>query len=123
MDKKSLQLGMNPSTASGRLVKDILFSLVVETKKDICYHCKEKINREDFSIEHKNPWLDSENPHKLFFDLDNIAFSHLSCNIRASRPSNLPTGKHAKDYQKLWREKNPDKYKSIRKDKYQILGT
>lgn len=45
----------------------------------------EKISRENFSVEHKIPWLDSENPVKLYFDLDNIAFSHLSCNIGAGR--------------------------------------
>ena len=38
------------------------------------------------SIEHKIPWLDSDNPKELFFNLEkNIAFSHLSCNISAAR--------------------------------------
>jgi|JI10StandDraft_1071094.scaffolds.fasta_scaffold10823_6 hypothetical protein len=83
--KKENQLGMNPSTASGRLVKDILYSLVVQTNKDNCHHCGKKINREDFSIEHKVPWLDSEDPQYLFFDLSNIAFSHLKCNTSAAR--------------------------------------
>ena len=94
MDKKHLQLGMNPSTASGRLVKDILFSLIVETKKNICFHCQKEINREDFSIEHKIPWLDSENPIKLFFDLENISFSHLKCNVANARKNKLPCGNY-----------------------------
>ncbi len=76
---------MNPSTASGRLVKDILWSLIVQTNKDNCCKCGEKMTRETFSIEHKIPWLDSENPIELFFDLDNISFSHLSCNISDAR--------------------------------------
>lgn len=85
MNKKSVQLGMNPSTASGRLLKDILFQLVCETGKDKCFHCGEKITRETLSIEHKTPWLDSDDPQGLFFDLDNIAFSHLLCNTKAAR--------------------------------------
>lgn len=45
-----------------------------------------KINTvEELSIEHKTPWLNSNNPKELYFDLNNIAFSHLSCNIGARR--------------------------------------
>ena len=29
------------------------------------------------------PWLDSINPKESFFDINNIAFSHLSCNVGA----------------------------------------
>jgi hypothetical protein len=83
--KKHAQLGMNHGTAQNRLVKDILYKLVVETGKDCCFQCGQKIAREQLSIEHKVPWLDSEDPVKLFFDLDNIAFSHHSCNIKAAR--------------------------------------
>lgn len=87
-DKKKKQLGMNPSTAQSRLVKDILWSLVVRTEQNYCYRCHESMTRETFSIEHKKAWLDSENPIGLFFELDNIAFSHLSCNSTYSRKSN-----------------------------------
>lgn len=92
--KKKDQLGMNPSTAQARLLKDILFKLVVDTNQDNCYHCGEPLDRESFSIEHKVPWLDSENPLDLFFDLNNISFSHLSCNVKASRGSrkDIPHG-------------------------------
>jgi len=37
---------------------------------------------EELSIEHKIPWLN--NSSELFWDLDNIAFSHLICNTRAA---------------------------------------
>ncbi len=81
MDKKQLQLGINPSTASHRLVKDLLFSYV----KDIpCYRCSQPLTRDTFSIEHKEAWLNSDDPLKLFFDLENISYSHLACNVRAS---------------------------------------
>lgn len=84
---KAEQLGMNPSTASHKLVKDILFQLVQETGKDWCFQCGAKIERNNFSIEHKVPWLHSDDPKALFFDLDNIAFSHKECNSLAARPS------------------------------------
>jgi hypothetical protein len=83
--KKALQLGMNPATASGRLVKDTLFRLAVSTGHK-CFQCGEELTRETFSIEHMEPWLDSEDPKGNFFDQGNIAFSHLSCNRAAARP-------------------------------------
>ena len=84
-NKKAEQLGMNPSTASNRLVRDLLYDLVVQTHQHRCYHCGEEIARKDFSIEHKTPWLDSETPLQLFFDRHNIAYSHQSCNYGAAR--------------------------------------
>lgn len=83
--EKNEQLGMNPSTASAKLLKDILFSLILETNKNYCFHCGIKLTRETFSIEHKVPWLHSENPKELFFNLNNISFSHLECNVKAKR--------------------------------------
>jgi len=84
--KKAEQLGMAIGTASNRLRKKILFSLIQETNKDTCFQCGEKIETvDDLSIEHKVPWLDSESPVELFFDLDNISFSHLVCNLRAGK--------------------------------------
>lgn len=90
--KKENQLGMKPGTASGQLRKMILFKFVKELSLDKCYRCKEPItNIEDLSIEHKVPYLDSPNPKKLFFDLENIAFSHLICNGKARRITNRAT--------------------------------
>ena len=83
-EKKSKQLGMNHSTASGRLRKKILFMLIQRLKLDTCFQCKNLIVEvEDLSIEHKKPWLD-EDP-RLFWDMGNIAFSHRSCNSSAAR--------------------------------------
>lgn len=84
-DKKKMQLGMNPSTASGRLVKDVLWKLIVQTGQDTCCKCGEPMSRETFSIEHVVPWLDSEDPVGLYFDLTNISFSHHSCNVGSAR--------------------------------------
>ena len=82
MDKKRLQLGMNPSTANGRLVKDLLWKYIPTA---VCHRCGEAMTRDNFSIEHIKPWLDSDDPIKMFFDLDNITFSHHSCNSSAAR--------------------------------------
>lgn len=85
-NKKNNQLGMNFGTASNRLRKIIMFELIKRLNLDTCYQCGCKIdNANEFSVEHKIPWLDSENASGLFFDLDNIAFSHLKCNSGAKR--------------------------------------
>jgi len=57
--------------------------LVQETNKDDCFVCGEKIDSvAELSIEHKKPWLDVD--ADLFWDLENISFSHRKCN----RPHN-----------------------------------
>ena len=83
--KKREQLGMPFGTASGKLRKSIIFWLVQETKRDMCFRCDTQIvDIDNLSIEHKEDWLDSSDPVELFFSLDNIAFSHLKCNISAT---------------------------------------
>lgn len=85
-DKKAEQLGEPIGTATARLKKSLLFSLAQQLNLTMCYHCgNEILDVDDLSIEHKIPWLDSENPAKLFYDLNNIAFSHLTCNVSAAR--------------------------------------
>jgi len=88
-DEMQRQLGMNPSTAANALRKEVIFSLVKQLNQDICFHCGKKITTvKELSIEHKIPWLHTENPKECFFDLENIAFSHLDCNRRAGRKPN-----------------------------------
>jgi hypothetical protein len=82
--KKNEQLGMDSGTASYRLVKDLLFNYIYDAGI-VCYRCGGELSREDFSIEHKECWLDSDDPVGLFFDLKNIAYSHKSCNYKAKR--------------------------------------
>lgn len=84
-NKKASQLGMNPSTASHRLVKDILWKLLCDSNLDTCFKCGEKMSRDTFSIEHIIPWMDSDDPLGLYFSLDNISFSHLRCNIASAK--------------------------------------
>ena len=87
--KKTAQLGMPIGTATNRLRKKILFKFIQQLNLDVCFQCNESITEIDnLSIEHKIPWLDSNDPIGLFFDLDNIAFSHLSCNVSARKIPN-----------------------------------
>ena len=84
--KKDQQLGMSHGTAVHRLRKTIMFTLIVALKLNICNQCGEIIETErELSTEHVIPWLDSRDPKGLFFDVNNIRFSHLSCNSAASR--------------------------------------
>lgn len=73
---------MKHGTATNRLRKNIMFDLVKKCNLDICYRCKKKIESvNDLSIDHKVDW---ENVSvELFWDLDNIAFSHLKCNTKS----------------------------------------
>ena len=116
---------MNPSTAQHRLVKDILWKLIVQTNNHICCKCGKVMTRETFSIEHLIPWLDSDNPIELFFDLDNISFSHLSCNMKDSRRPNKREDrasyileKRQKNTQRARERYTPEK----RKLKYETTG-
>lgn len=125
--KKREQLGMDDSTASHKLRKLILFSLVQQTGQDICFRCQTKIETvEELSIEHKVPWLDSSNPIRVFFDLNNIAFSHLRCNIANRRKPNKKyfTDEELKTAnQSRWRNSKRKNYNSeTRRAKYLRTG-
>lgn len=89
--QKSELLGENFSTATAKLRKSILFDLVKRLELDNCYRCTLKITSIDhFSIEHIESWQMSNDPVGLFYDLENIAFSHLNCNIGAAyRPNKI----------------------------------
>lgn len=85
-NKKIAQLGMDVGTASSQLKKSILFSAIKKLNQDTCYRCQKKIDTvNELSIDHIVPWIDSPSPKELFFDLDNVTFSHLSCNIGCRR--------------------------------------
>ncbi len=85
-ERKDLQLGIPLGTAANRLRKTIMFSLLVKLDENICHRCGSKIeNADDLSLDHKEDWLDSDDPYKVFFDIQNVAFSHLSCNAKAGR--------------------------------------
>jgi hypothetical protein len=84
--KKDTQLGMAHGTANNKLRKLLLFKYVTKCGENICFRCGGIIdNIDNFSIDHKQAWLNSEDPVGLYFSLDNIAFSHLDCNVNESK--------------------------------------
>lgn len=90
--KQKEQLGMDKGTARNKLVSDILWELLKETNGTKCFVCNEEMTRDTFSIEHIIPWANEPNAKDLFFNLSNISFSHLSCNIKRSKCKNIPHG-------------------------------
>lgn len=79
-EKKYATLGMPYGTANGRLRKNILFHLLKKHNENVCVRCCQPILVvEDLSIEHIKPWEGIS--ADLFWDLENVAFSHLSCNV------------------------------------------
>ena len=83
-EKKAKQLGMPFGTACNRLRKELLFKLAKLCGLDTCGRCGERIEKaDDLSIDHKIDWLDTD--PDLFWDLDNIQFSHKTCNRKARK--------------------------------------
>jgi hypothetical protein len=89
MDKnaeKSRQLGMSVGTASNRLRKMLLYMLAVKAGMATCIRCGKLIaSVNDFTIDHVKPWLHEPNAIELFFDLNNVGFSHMRCNLKSRR--------------------------------------
>lgn len=79
--RKDEALGMPHGTAGKQLRKMVLFNVLQRHRENFCFKCGSEIETvAELSIEHKQPWLYADNPKETFFDLTNIAFSHLSCN-------------------------------------------
>src|SRR5688500_10956784 len=77
--RKSAFLGMPHGTACHRLRKMILLDLLRRYGENVCFKCSKLIETADeLSIEHKLPWEGIS--VELFWDMENIAFSHLRCN-------------------------------------------
>ena len=124
-EKKKRQLGMDPGTASHRLKIDLLFFAFGHQR---CVRCRKPLSRSDFSIDHVKPWLDSEDPVGLFFDLGNIAFSHKKCNYgnARSRRKKHFTEEDRKEARRInsmeYRKRNPGRYSRLRREHYLKTG-
>jgi hypothetical protein len=80
-NRKGTFLGMPWGTANHRLRKMVLFSILEKHGENICYRCNKVIEtKEELSLEHKVAWENTS--VELFWDLNNIAWSHLKCNIQ-----------------------------------------
>ena len=78
-ESKNKTLGMPHGTAVSKLRKNVLFHLLKKHNENMCIRCHKPIYTSDeLSMEHLKPWegISAE----LFWDLDNIAFSHMKCN-------------------------------------------
>lgn len=78
--KKDATLGMPYGTATSKLRKFVLFSLLKRHGENVCVRCGKPIeSADDLSMEHIKPWegISAE----LFWDISNVAFSHLKCNV------------------------------------------
>jgi hypothetical protein len=93
--KKSECLGVPFGTACNRLRKKVLFHLLKKLNENVCFKCSEAIEFiDDLSIEHKHPWEGRD--ASLFWDIENIAFSHLHCN-RPHKTNRKYTPEQAKE--------------------------
>lgn len=90
----------------------LLFHLAKKLGLTSCFRCGTEIeNLKDFSIEHKKEWETSETPVELFFDLDNIAFSHTLCNLKAAKRKKVYATSEEMQVARYAREKAvPGKY-------------
>ena len=80
-EKRKEMLGISFSTANSRLKKNILFDFVERLGLNVCYRCNELITcAEELTVDHKEPWGISNNPVETFYDLNNIGYSHPTCN-------------------------------------------
>ena len=118
-EKAERVLGVNAGTARNRLVKDTLFRLAVAAGHK-CYRCGGELDRQTFSIEHITPWLNSDDPVRLFYDQDNITFSHLSCNSSAGEK--VPR-KPVFTKEEARQRKRASWSSEKRREKYRRLGT
>jgi len=124
---KLKQLGVSPGTAAHRLRKMLLFRFAQQSNQDTCYRCKLKIESiDEFSIEHIIPWLHAENPAQVFFDLDNIAYSHMKCNISFARKLNqkyFTKEERTEANRRGWRESKKRNYSTEkRRRKHETTG-
>lgn len=87
--RKTSLLGMSHGKAANMLRRNMMFSLVRRLDENFCFRCGAMIDDAgDMSIEHKDSWERAEEPLAAFLDLENVAFSHRSCNYAAAhRPT------------------------------------
>jgi hypothetical protein len=123
--RKTQILGESFSNANYRLSRDLLFHFAVVKSGHHCHRCGEPLTRETFSIEHIEDWMNHEDPVAMFFDLDNIAYSHIACNTQAAAYKNrkgpVVEGKRTRANRNRHRTRIYDPI--ARREKYKRLGT
>ncbi len=84
VQRQKRDLGMAPSTARDKLMRKIIFRHI-EKEGTVCYRCGEPLELDTFSIEHIKPWRNEEDAIDIYFDLDNVTYSHKKCNSLHTR--------------------------------------
>lgn len=101
---RNAQLGIPFGTAMHRLRKMIVFRLLQRLGESVCFKCSLDIKTvEELSIEHKEPWLNVS--PDLFWDLDNLAWSHVKCN-RPDRQYRVYKNPLARKHAQIERRRN-----------------
>lgn len=123
---KSEMLGKSYQAAMVHVRRRLLFKCLQKCGDNVCHRCGETIETdEELSIDHKIPWMYSENAKELFEDLDNIAFSHRSCNYAHRRQNVSRFGVSGlKGVFQVKRKRGPDKFQALLsiKGKQKYLG-
>lgn len=126
-NRKDELLGEPHGTANAKLRKQIIFNLAVRCGCDECYRCEKRIETmDDLSIEHKESWQSAPDPRAAFFDPNNIAFSHLRCNIGAgARPTKIFASEpeRLRNKKRRWVNRQPkETLRTIRHAQYARTG-
>jgi hypothetical protein len=80
------QLGQDPRTAAFRLGRQLLLEYARRLGLADCLRCGKPIEPgAQFDLDHEKPWIDSDDPKGLYWDLDNVRLSHPICNRKAQR--------------------------------------
>lgn len=99
--RKTDFLAMDYGKASHRLKKQFYFSILKKFNLNHCFRCNKEILTEiELSLDHKEPWFNVS--VEKFWDLNNLAFSHLKCNTGARRSTKkliCPKGHIKKEYE------------------------
>jgi hypothetical protein len=91
-------LGMEFGKANHQLCRKIMYGWCCQLGLNKCYKgCPKKIidRIEDWTVEHKNPWnkgKTKEEKNRLFYSLENIAYSHKRCNCGSSNAGKGESG-------------------------------
>lgn len=75
------KLDKSYGAAGTELRKRVIYHLAGKLGMLNCFRCKDEIlDVADLSLDHKVPWRKAEDRVATFYDVENVAFSHLRCN-------------------------------------------
>lgn len=102
-----------------------MWDLLLRTGATACCICGEEMEEGNYSVEHKIPWLHTEDPLATYMNIENIGYAHHRCNVRLARKKK--TGFNQAEYIKEWRRKRresktSEELKTERREKYLRYG-